>query len=68
MENKNLSIQDLSLVEQKEINGGNPIWIFIAGSIVGGMIYDAYKAACKAAIDAQVEHPDYYDGPVHSMR
>ena len=67
METVKICVQELSFMEQKEIGGG---WIaaFIAGAIIGGMIYDVYKAASKALIDAQVNHPEYYDGAVHSQR
>jgi hypothetical protein len=60
--------KELTKVEEMQIDGGNPIVIFIAGAIIGGALYDAYKAACKAAINAQVNHPEYYDGAVHSQR
>jgi|GEM_PF-2412083 hypothetical protein len=63
-----LNLTELTLEQQIQSNGGNPIWAFIAGAIIGGMIYDVYKAACIAAIDAQVNHPEYYDGSVHSVR
>lgn len=67
METEKICVQELSFMEQKEIGGG---WIaaFIAGAIIGGMIYDVYKAASKALIDAQVNHPEYFDGAVHSQR
>jgi hypothetical protein len=68
MENKNYCIHELSLMEQKEINGGNPLIAFIAGAILGGALYDLWKAGCKEAIRVQVEHPEYYDGAVHSQR
>ena len=68
METKEFSIRELTLKEQKETSGGNPIVIFIAGAILGGMIYDVYKAASLGLINAQINHPEYYDGPVHSVR
>ena len=68
MNEEKLNFSELSLSEQMQINGGNAVFIFIAGAILGGMIYDAYKAACKAAIEAQVNNPEYYDGAVHSIR
>jgi hypothetical protein len=68
MEREICSVNELTLDEQKEIQGGNPVFIFIAGAIVGGMIYDVYKAACKTLLNEQIEHPEYYDGAVHSQR
>lgn len=68
MNDEKLNFSELNLSEQMQINGGNPVIVFIAGAILGGMIYDVYKAACKAAIEAQVNHPEYYDGAVHSIR
>jgi hypothetical protein len=67
METEKFGIKELTLNEQKDVQGG---WIaaFIAGAIVGGMIYDVYKAASLALINAQIEHPEYYDGAVHSQR
>jgi uncharacterized membrane protein YoaK (UPF0700 family) len=67
MEIKVLNVIELALTEKREITGGNPILIFIAGAICGGIVYDIYKAACLALIKAQMEHPEYYDGPVHSQ-
>ncbi len=67
MESKTYFVRDLTLIEQEEIQGGNPVLVFIAGAIVGGMIYDVYKAACKAIINQQINHPEYYNGPVHSQ-
>lgn len=60
-------VEEIVIREQKEINGGNP-WAFVAGALIGGMLYDVYKAACKAMINAQIDHPEYYDGPVRSVR
>lgn len=68
MEKMNYELKELSLRELKETNGGNPWVIFIAGAIVGGMIYDVYKTLCKAAVEVQINHPEYYDGAVHSIR
>ena len=64
----NFELKELSLNEQKEINGGNPVFVLIGSAIIGGIIYDAYKAICTAAVNVQVNHPEYYDGPVHSLR
>lgn len=60
-------VKELNELETKEICGGW-VWAFIAGAIVGGMVYDAYKFMCKTILEAQIEHPEYYDGPVHSQR
>jgi hypothetical protein len=68
METKEFRIKELTLKEQKETLGGNPIVIFIAGAILGGMIYDVYKAASLGLINTQINHPEYYNGPVHSVR
>ncbi len=68
MKEERSNLSELSFTEQVQFNGGNAVLIFIAGAIVGGMIYDAYKAVCTAAIDAQVNHPEYYDGAVRSIR
>jgi len=67
MNEDGLNMSELTLDQQVQMNGGN-IFVFIAGAIIGGIIYDAYKAACIAAVDAQVNHPEYYDGAVHSVR
>ena len=68
IEMERLNLKELTLSEQMMVEGGNPVVIFIAGAILGGMIYDVYKAACKAAINAQTNHPEYYDGAVTSER
>ena len=68
MEMEQYNLNELSAAEKVRIEGGNHIVIFIAGAIVGGLIYDAYKAACKAAVNVQVNHPEYYDGAVRSQR
>lgn len=68
MKTEKIGVRDLNLTEQKEINAGNPVIIFIAGAILGGIIYDIYKTASLALIKVQIEHPEYYDGPVHSER
>lgn len=62
-----IGVQEMNALEMKETDGGW-VWAFIAGAIIGGMIYDVYKAASLALIDVQTEHPEYYDGPVHSQR
>jgi hypothetical protein len=66
MECNNYCITELSLSEQKEINGGNPILALVAGAIIGGFIYDAYKYAYSTLAEVQINHPEYYDGAVHS--
>jgi hypothetical protein len=68
MKTTEFNVTELNINDLKKINGGNPFLIFVAGAIVGGMVYDVYKAASLALIKAQVEHPEYYDGPVHSQR
>jgi hypothetical protein len=68
METEKIDVRDLSLAELKGINAGNPVIIFIAGAILGGIIYDVYKTASLALIKVQIEHPEYYDGAVHSER
>lgn len=62
-----LGVQELNNLDMKEVGGGW-VWAFIAGAIIGGMVYDAYKALSKEIIEAQIKHPEYYDGPVHSQR
>ena len=68
MKEKELNVIELELTEKMEISGGNPVLIFIAGAILGGLIYDAYKALCLEMIKVQIEHPEYWDGHVHSQR
>jgi len=68
MKEKELHVIELNLTEKMEITGGNPWLFFVAGAIVGGLIYDAYKAISLEMIKLQTEHPEYYDGPVHSQR
>lgn len=62
-----IGVQEMNSSDMKE-NAGGWVIAFIAGAIVGGMIYDVYKAASRALIEAQIEHPEYYDGAVHSQR
>lgn len=60
-------VTEINALDMQEIGGGW-VWAFIAGAIIGGIVYDAYKAACKTILNVQIEHPEYYDGPVHSQR
>jgi hypothetical protein len=68
MELEKMKVFELEMADKRIISGGNPILIFIAGALVGGLIYDAYKTAAVALIKLQIEHQEYYDGPVHSQR
>ena len=68
MKTENLNVKDLTLFEKKNVTGGNPVIFFIAGAIAGGIVYDIYKAVSLGLIKIQTEHPEYYDGPVHSQR
>ena len=68
METKAFTTRELSYNEQRNINGGNVALMFIAGAIIGGVIYDVYKAACIGLVGVQMNHPEYYDGAVHSQR
>lgn len=68
MELEKLKVFELEMADKRIISGGNPLLIFVAGALVGGVIYDAYKTACLALIKYQLEHPEYYDGHVHSQR
>jgi hypothetical protein len=61
------AVQEINDPEMKEINGGW-FWAFIAGAILGGMVYDAYKGMYVTILNAQIDHPEYYDGAVHSQR
>jgi hypothetical protein len=67
MKTENLLVQELNSIEQKSISGGNPVLAFIAGAILGGAVYDLWKILCTETIEVQMEHPEYYDGPVHSQ-
>jgi len=64
MEKMNCELKELSLDEQKEINGGNPVLAFVAAAIVGGIIYEVtkeiYVAAVKGYIQASMDGT--YDG------
>ncbi|MEJ5315659.1 MAG: hypothetical protein WHS63_01490 [Tenuifilum sp.] len=46
-------VQELSTVEKNSTEGGN-IWVFFAGAIVGGIVYDAAKAAYIAAVEGYI--------------
>lgn len=61
-----LGVEEMTDAQMQDVDGG---WLpFVAGAIIGGAIYDVYKAACLAMIDVQAEHPEYYDGAVRSIR
>jgi lactobin A/cerein 7B family class IIb bacteriocin len=47
-------MKDLNEKELKKIEGGVlPAWlIFTGGAILGGALYDVYKAGCKAVVEA----------------
>ena len=67
----NFELEELSLYEQKEINGGNPLIAFFVASIVGGIVYEVtkelYVSAVKEYIDASQNGT--YDGmPSPSFR
>jgi hypothetical protein len=68
MKTEILNVKDLTPFEKKDVTGGNPVIIFIVGAIAGGLVYDIYKAVSLGLIKVQTEHPEYYDGPVHSLR
>lgn len=52
-----MGVQEMNTSEMIQADGGNP-WAFVAGAIIGGMIYDAYKAVAFAIIEFQIENPD----------
>lgn len=52
-----MGVQEMETKEKQKIEGGSP-WVFVAGAIIGGMIYDAYKEACIALAEWQIENPD----------
>ncbi len=59
-------VMELGREELKEVDGGTPWIFFVAGALVGGVIYDAYKAGSIALIQGRLEHPEYYEGvPQH---
>ena len=55
---ENYGVVSLDIREIKEIKGG--YWQFIAGAIIGGAIYDGYKAACSAVGEWHINNPGYY--------
>ena len=60
--NLNLETQGvilLSKTEMKEMNGG--FLKFVAGAIVGGIIYDVWKEGVKGWYKVCTENPDYTD-------
>ena len=42
-----MSVKEISVAEAESISGGAPVAPFIAGAIVGGLIYDGAKEAAR---------------------
>jgi hypothetical protein len=67
MKNLDLCIygtKEMSASEMESKTGG--FWgEFVAGALVGGIIYDVYKSACLWMIKQQIEHPEYWEGVPH---
>jgi len=64
MENFDLNacgVSEMSTLEVVMTNGGFDPVSFFFGAIVGGLIYDCYKILCEAAMEVQVEHPEYFN-------
>lgn len=71
MEKMNFELKELSLYEQNEINGGNPIIAFFVAAIVGGIVYEVTKELYVSAVKGYVEasQDGTYDGmPSPSFR
>lgn len=43
-------MRELNVNEIQEVNGGNPVVVFVAGAIAGGALYDAVKFVAKEAM------------------
>ena len=46
-------VQEMDAEELKKANGG--WWQFVVGAIVGGAIYDAYKATATAILEYHID-------------
>ena len=71
MEKMNYELKELSLYEQKEINGGNPIITFFVAAIVGGIVYEVTKELYVSAVKGYIgaSQNGTYDGmPSPSFR
>ena len=56
MKNLNeLGVQELNVVELRNNEGGNPVLIFLAGAVVGGIFYDVVKSAYVAGVEAYID-------------
>ncbi|MCG8578770.1 MAG: class IIb bacteriocin, lactobin A/cerein 7B family [Bacteroidales bacterium] len=55
-----LGVQELNAQEMKTTDGG--FWQFVAGAIVGGIIYDGYKGAYNACADWAKRNHHYMPG------
>jgi len=54
-ENNYQSIRELNSLEMVELSGGNPVLIFVAGALLGGLIYDVAKWAYNGSKEAIIE-------------
>ncbi len=55
----NFGVEEMNTENMKETEGG--WWQFVAGALVGGLIYDVYKGAVEAVNEYHVNNPgDYY--------
>jgi len=55
LENDDQNIRELNPLEMINTFGGNPVLIFIAGAILGGIIYDLTKWAYNGSKEALIE-------------